>query len=72
MYDYDSNVIWSHPIKSRDSADLIIGINACYKVLDDANITPLIHRLDNEISDDIIRLIKKKGLQHQVITAHDH
>ena len=72
MYDYDSNVIWSHPIKSRYSADLIIGINACYKVLDDANITPLIHRLDNEISDDIIRLIKKKGLQHQVVTAHDH
>ena len=54
MYDYNSNAIWSHPIKSRDSSDLIIGINACYKVLEDANITPIIHRLGNEISDDII------------------
>ena len=62
MYDYDISVIWSHPIKSRENPDLIIGINACYKVLDEANITPIIHRLDNEISDDIIRVIKKKGL----------
>ena len=72
MYDYDSNVIWSHPIKSRENPDLIIGINACYKVLDEANITPIIHRLDNEISDNIIRVIKKKGLRHQIVTAHDH
>ena len=72
MYDYDSNAIWSHPIKSRDSSDLIIGINAYYKVLEDANITPIIHRLDNEISDDIIRVIKKKVLKHLIATAHDH
>ena len=72
MYDYDSNIIWSHPIKSRESPDLIIGINACYKVLEDANITPIIHRLDNEISDDIICMIKKKDLNHQIATSHDH
>ena len=57
MYDYDSNIIWSHPIKSRENRDIIIGINACYKVLDEGNITPIIHRLDNEISDNIIHLI---------------
>ena len=51
MYDYDSNVIWSHPIKSCDSVDLMIDINACYKVLDDANIIPIIHCLDNVTSD---------------------
>ena len=43
MYDYDSNVIWSHPIKFLENPDLIIGINACYKVLDKANFTPIIH-----------------------------
>ena len=52
--------------------DLIIGINACYKVLDEAYITPIIHRLDNEISDDIICVIKKKRLKHQIVTVHDH
>ena len=72
MYDYDSNVIWSHPIKSLENADLIIDINACYKVLDEANITPIIYCLDNEISDEIICVIKKKGLLHYIIIAHDH
>ena len=62
MYDYDSNIIWSHPIKSRENPGLIIGINACYKVLDEANITPIIHRLDNEIYSKIICEIRKKGL----------
>ena len=71
MYDYNSNVIWSVPIKSRNSVDLIIGLNACYKVLAKANITPIIHRLDNEISNKLILVIKKKGLKHQVVTAHD-
>ena len=72
MYDYDSNVIWSQPIKLRENADLIIGINVCYKVLDKANITSIIHRLDSEISDEIIRVIKKKVLRYQIVTAHDH
>ena len=71
MYDYDSNAVWSHPIRSRESPGLIIGINACYKVLEDTNITPIIHRLDNEISDDIIHVIEKKGLKHQISTSHD-
>ena len=61
MYDYESNVIWSHPIKSRENPDLIIGINACYnyKVFNEANITPIIHHVNSEISDKIIRVIKK-------------
>ena len=67
MYDYDSNVIWSHLIKPREKADLIIGINTCYKVLEEANITPIIQRLDNEMSDKIMCVIKKKGLKHQIV-----
>ena len=72
MYDYDSNVIWSHPIKSQESPDLIIGINACYKVLEDANITLIIHCLDNKKFDNIIQVIKKNVLKHQITTSHDH
>ena len=59
MYDYDSNVIWSHLIKLGENDDLIIGINACYKVLQEANITSIIHHLDDEISNTIICVIKK-------------
>ena len=72
MYDYRSNVIWSHPIQSHNSNDLIIGFEACYKELSDTNITLILHRLDNEVSDDLITVIKKKQLKHQIVAAHDH
>ena len=31
MYDYNINIIWSYPIKSRNKANLIIGFESCYK-----------------------------------------
>ena len=37
------------PNKMYENTDLLIGIDACYKVLDKANATPIIFRLDNEI-----------------------
>ena len=72
MNDYDSNVIWSVPINSRNSVDLVIGLKSCYKILAEAIITSIIHRLDNEILDELILVIKKKGLKHQVATVHNH
>ena len=73
LYDYDSNVIWSHPIKSSDSADLIINrIKDCCKVLDKSNTTLTICLLDNKKSKISILFNKKKGLKHQIVTAHYH
>ena len=43
MYNYDSNVIWSVPIKSRNIIDLVIELKACYKVPAEADIIPIIH-----------------------------
>ena len=60
MYDYDSNTILGKPIKSRNASELVRGFELCYKDLKDANITPVLHRLDNEISDELIEAIKKK------------
>lgn len=65
--DYALNVIWSNLTKSRNSANLIIGIEACYKVLDEADITLTIHQLDNEISDTYICVIKKKEIKIKLL-----
>lgn len=70
MFDYDKNIIWSVPIKSISSANLIIGFEAYYKELKDTNINPIIHQLDNEVLDNFITVIKKKGFKHQIIIAH--
>ena len=72
LYDYDSNAILIRPIKSRDKSELIRGFQLCYDELEKANIKPIIHCLDNEISDDLIKAIQQKGLKHQIVTAHDH
>ena len=72
LYDYDSNAILAHPIKSRKSEDLIIGYEACYKHLKNAGIQPIYQRLDNEKSDDFIDAIKAKDLKYQLVTPNDH
>ena len=72
LYDYDSNVILAHPIKNRKSENLIIGYEACCKILTNAGITPIYQRLNNEVSDDLIDKIKEKNLKYQLVTPHDH
>ena len=62
MYDFDSNTIQGKPIKSRTKSELVRGFEMCYKELKEANITPILHRLDNEISSDLIDAIKERIL----------
>ena len=72
LYDFDTNNIIAKPIKSRSAAELVRGYNLCYDELKEANITPILHRLDNKIFDDLIRAIKRKKLKRQVVTSYDH
>ena len=72
MYDFDFNSILGKPIKSRSASELVRGFEMCYEELQKANITPILHRLDNEISDELIEAINAKQLKHQIVTAYDH
>ena len=72
LYDFDSNAILAHPIQSRKTANLIEGYDACYKQLVQAGIKPVIQRLDNEISKELIKSIEAKDLQYQLATPYDH
>ena len=72
MYDFGSNTIQGKAIKSRNASELVRGFELCYNELKAANITPILHRLDNEISDDLIESIKKRKMKYQIVTSHDH
>ena len=72
LYDFDSNAILAEPIKSRSSAHLIEGYETCYDLLIRAGIRPIIQRLDNEVSKDLIKAIEDKKLKYQLATAYDH
>ena len=72
MYDFDSNTIQGKPIKLRNASEFVRGFELCYNELKEANITPVLHRLDNEISDELIASIKKTKMKYQIVTSHDH
>lgn len=72
LYDYDSNAILVEPIKSRNTDHLIEGYDACYNRLVAAGVIPVLHRLDNEISDDMRASIKAKDLKYQLSDTYDH
>jgi hypothetical protein len=72
LYDYDSNAILANPIKSRKAEDIAAGYEFCYQQLTVAGIRPIIQRLDNEASNDLIKAITDKNLQYQLASPHDH
>jgi hypothetical protein len=72
MYDYDSNTINAIAIKNRKTASLVQGYNELFEDLKKAGINPVLHRLDNETSKELILEIEKKGLDYQIASPGDH
>jgi hypothetical protein len=72
MYDYDSNTINAVAIKNRKTASLVQGYNELFEDLKKAGINPVLHRLDNETSKELILEIEKKGLDYQIASPGDH
>ena len=72
LYDFDSNSILAFPIKNRSKHSLIQGYQKCLEELTRAGIKPIIHRLDNEISKDMIAEIEKRAMNYQIAAPGDH
>ena len=72
MHDFDSNTINAVGIKNRKTASLAQGYNELYEDLQKAGINPILHRLDNETSEELIEEIEKKGLDYQIASPGDH
>jgi hypothetical protein len=72
MYDFDSNSINAVGRKNRKKESLIKGYNEMYEDLHKAGINPVLYRLDNETSKDLIKEIEKKGLEYKIASPGDH
>jgi hypothetical protein len=72
LYDFDSNSILAVPIKNRTKHSLIQGYNTCLTELTRAGVKPIIHRLDNEISKDMITEIERRSMDYQIAAPGDH
>eukprot|EP00978_Attheya_sp_CCMP212_P009528 scaffold22535_cov32-Attheya_sp.AAC.1 len=72
MYDFDSNSILAVPIKNRRKESLIQGYKDCLIDLTRAGIKPILHRLDNEISKDMIAEIEEHAMDYQIAVPGNH
>ena len=72
LYNYDTNSIHAAPIKSRHADDIIEGYETCYDEIIRAGAQPVLQRLDNKISRELIAAIEGKKLDYQVATPGGH
>ena len=72
LMDMDTDYIHAVPIKSTKSAELIRAYDEAYTVLTSCGFRPVLHRIDNEISKELIASITNKGLNYEVMPPCNH
>ena len=59
-------------MRSRRKEDMIKAYESCYAKLMKAGINPVIQRLDNEISTELIETLENNQLKYQITSPGDH
>ena len=72
MYDYDSNLILSNPIKNRQAAELTSSWKTIFIKLQTNGHAPELHILDNECIEEIRKAFKKHQVTFQLFPLHVH
>jgi hypothetical protein len=72
VYDYDSNAILAEPLRTRTSASIVSAYETIHTRLSNAGFRPVLQRLDNECSEDFKKLLRKKGIDFQLVPPGSH
>ena len=72
LHDCNLHATLAEPIKSGRADHLIQACDACCKRLTDAGIKPILHRLDNEVSNALISSVGAKNLDCQLVNTCMH
>ena len=72
MEDSNAGPILATGIKARKKEHILTGFRTIYETLKKAGINPIIHRINNEYSKDIIEEIKSKKLKYQIAPPGNH
>ena len=72
MAESNSNAILVEPMKNRTSQEIIRGYQVLIDQLNEADIFPTEHILDNEKSAEFLEVIKKNRMTYQLVPPHDH
>jgi hypothetical protein len=72
LYDYDSNIILSAPMKNRGDKEMVRAFDLLIQSLILRGLKPLLQRLDNEASLDLRNYLTKQGITYQLAPPHIH
>ncbi|OEU17012.1 hypothetical protein FRACYDRAFT_239613 [Fragilariopsis cylindrus CCMP1102] len=72
MEDSDSGAILAVASKSRNKDHLLAGFIEMHDTLKKAGINPVLHRIDNEFSKELIEEIESRGLKYQIAPRGNH
>ncbi|OEU11422.1 hypothetical protein FRACYDRAFT_245985 [Fragilariopsis cylindrus CCMP1102] len=72
MEDSDLGAILAVAIKSRKKEQLLAGFIEMHDTLKKAGINPVLHRIDNEFSTELIDEIESRGLKYQIAPRGNH
>jgi hypothetical protein len=72
VYDHDSNAILAEPLRTRTSASIVHAYETIHTRLSNASFRPSLQRLDNECSEQFKNLLRKKGIDIQLVPPGSH
>ena len=71
-YHYDANNILTIPLKNRTGPCILSGITKIHNKLRKQGLTPKLHIMDNEMSEDLKKYFEDSDIQFQLVPPHMH
>ena len=71
-YHCDANNILTTPIKNTKGPCILNGITKIHEKLRKQGLTPKLHTLDNEVSEDLKKYCEDSDIQFQLVSSHIH
>ena len=72
LCDVDTGHIQAIPIRSRKKGELTRAFKEAYEELVACGFEPVLHRIDHETSDELLKAIKEKGLTYEIMPPKNH
>ena len=72
LCEIDSNAIYSQPMQNRTTGEIIRSYQTTLEHLQNENVHPKKHILDNEISEEYKQAIRDNGMQYELVPAGQH
>ena len=72
IYHYYANNILTTPLKNRTGTYTLNSITKSHDKLGKKGLTPRLHIMDNEVSEDLRKYFKDSDIQYQLVPPHMH